>query len=163
MLIRILFLLAAFACSVKGDLFTDISQLPKRNYDFVIIGAGAAGNVVASRLTDNPSFSVLVIEAGVTNEGVVPIAVPFLAPTNQPQSAVTWNYTTVPQSSLNGRILTYPRGRVLGGSSSINFLVYTRGSNEGYDQWANLTGDDSWAWSNLEPFYLKVSFVFFTA
>lgn len=90
-------------------------------------------------------------------------------------TAVTWNYTTVPQSRLDGRILTYPRGRVLGGSSSISkfllivfilegysflidFLVYTRGSNEGYDQWANLTGDDSWAWSNLEPFYLKVLF-----
>lgn len=158
MLIPIPFILTAFACSVKGGLFTDISQLPERTYDFVIIGgkfniccsathsissrnneAGAAGNVLASRLTENPSFSVLVIEAGVTyvfedshcnllrelklpqrNEGVVPIAVPFLAPTNQPQSAVTWNYTTVPQSSLNGRILTYPRGRVLGGSSSIS-------------------------------------------
>ncbi|KLO19171.1 aryl-alcohol-oxidase from pleurotus Eryingii [Schizopora paradoxa] len=109
--------------------------------------AGAAGNVVASRLSENPNFSVLVVEAGVTNEGVVPIAVPFLAPTNQPMTAVTWNYTTVPQSNLDGRILTYPR----------DFLVYTRGSNEGYDQWANLIGDDSWAWRNLEPFYLKSS------
>ncbi|KLO19189.1 aryl-alcohol oxidase-like protein [Schizopora paradoxa] len=149
--------LIALADFVASALLTDASQLKKDNYDFVIVGAGAAGNALASRLTENPSFSVLVIEAGVTDEGVVGIEVPFLAPTNTPMTAVSWNFTTVPQTSLDNRILTYPRGRVLGGSSSINFLVYTRGSNEEYDRWAELTGDPGWQWSNVEQFYLKSS------
>jgi len=72
-------------------------------------------------------------------------------------TSVTWNFTTTPQTSLDNRVLTYPRGRVLGGSSSINFLVYTRGSNEEYDRWAKITGDSGWEWSNVEQFYLKSS------
>lgn len=152
----IFLVLAALAKAVTSALFTDVSQLPKNEYDFVIVGAGAAGNALASRLTENPAFSVLVIEAGVTDQGVLGIEVPFLAPSNQPMTAVTWNFTTTPQTSLGGRVLDYPRGRVLGGSSSINFLTYTRGSNEEYDRWAELTDDSGWAWENLSQFYFKV-------
>ncbi|KLO19185.1 aryl-alcohol-oxidase from pleurotus Eryingii [Schizopora paradoxa] len=153
----IVLVLAALAKAVSSALFTDVGQLSKTEYDFVIVGAGAAGNVLASRLTESKEFSVLVIEAGVTDQGVLGIEVPFLAPTNQPMTAVTWNFTTTPQTSLAGRVLNYPRGRVLGGSSSINFLTYTRGSNEEYDRWAELTGDSGWAWDNVAQFYFKSS------
>nr|ALS87662.1 extracellular aryl-alcohol oxidase-1 [synthetic construct] len=143
------------AIDFQRALYSDVSQLPKLKYDFVVIGAGAAGNVIAARLTENPKFSVLLIEAGISDQGVLGVQVPFLAPTNLPNSSVTWNYTTVPQTSLNNRVLAYSRGRVLGGSTSINLMTYTRGSDDEYNRWAELTGDDSWAWRNLEPFYLK--------
>ncbi|OSD00960.1 GMC oxidoreductase [Trametes coccinea BRFM310] len=152
--------LAAIAVSTNtayGALYNDASQLPNLKYDFVVIGAGAAGNVIAARLTENPKFSVLLIEAGISDQDVLGIEVPFLAPANLPNSSVTWNYTTTPQTSLNNRALAYSRGRVLGGSTSINLMTYTRGSDDEYDRWAELTGDDSWAWKNLEPFYLKSS------
>ncbi|CDO78115.1 Aryl-alcohol oxidase [Trametes cinnabarina] len=132
--------------TAHGALYSDVSQLPKLKYDFVVIGAGAAGNVIAARLTENPKFSVLLIEAGISDQGVLGVQVPFLAPTNLPNSSVTWNYTTVPQTSLNNRVLAYSRGHL---------MTYTRGSDDEYNRWAELTGDDSWAWRNLEPFYLK--------
>ena len=106
------------------------------------VAAGSAGNVVATRLTEDPACSVLVIEAGIksvcldppvvytsdnpstySNAGLVSVAAPFLAPTNIPNSSVTWNYTTTPQDELNGRALSYSRGRVLGGSSSLSMLL----------------------------------------
>ncbi|EKM52280.1 uncharacterized protein PHACADRAFT_260543 [Phanerochaete carnosa HHB-10118-sp] len=149
--------LVATANVANAALYTDASQLPTLSYDFVVIGAGAAGNVIATRLTENPNFSVLVIEAGISNQGVLGVEVPFLAPSNLPNSSVTWNYSTTPQAALNDRVLTYSRGRVLGGSSSINFLTYTRGSDDEYNRWAALTGDQSWAWNNVEQYYLKSS------
>ncbi|GJF00449.1 aryl-alcohol oxidase-like protein [Phanerochaete sordida] len=146
-------LLAATLAS--AELYTDASQLPDTVYDFVVVGAGTAGNVMAARLSENPKFTVLVIEAGISNEGVRTVEVPFLATQNIPATATTWNYTTVPQVGLGNRSVAYPRGRVLGGSSSINFLAYTRGADAEFDRWANLTGDAGWAWSNLAPYYLK--------
>ncbi|KIP06821.1 hypothetical protein PHLGIDRAFT_128071 [Phlebiopsis gigantea 11061_1 CR5-6] len=149
--------LALCADLAQAAVYTDAKHLPSASYDFVIVGAGTAGNVLASRLTEEGKYSVLVIEAGVTNEGVRNVEVPFLAPQNLPNSSVTWNYTTVPQTFLNDRYIGYTRGRLLGGSSSINFLGWTRGSNEEYDRWANLTGDEGWAWNNLAPYYFKTS------
>ncbi|EJF61540.1 aryl-alcohol oxidase-like protein [Dichomitus squalens LYAD-421 SS1] len=126
-------------------------------YDFVIVGAGAGGNVIAARLTEDPRFSVLLIEAGISHEGVLPVEIPFLAPTSFPNTSVTWNYSTTPQEGLNQRVLPYPRGRVLGGSTSINFMAYTRGSNEEFDRWAAITKDDGWSWKNVEIYYLRNS------
>ncbi|KIJ36597.1 GMC oxidoreductase [Sphaerobolus stellatus SS14] len=146
-----------FGASADALVFTDPKKLPKRKYDFVIVGAGTAGNVMANRLTENGQFSVLVIEAGVSNDGVLASAVPFLAPTSQPASPILWNYTTVPQKALNNRVLGYSRGRLLGGSSSVNFMTYTRGSDDDYNRWAKLIEDPTWSWKNLEPYYLKSS------
>lgn len=110
-----------------------------------------------------------------SHEGLETVESPFLLLENIPMSPITWNYTTVPQVGLNNRILTYPRGRLLGGSTSISefrfvltplrwliildFMTYTRGANEDYDRWANITHDKGWAWDNLDKYYRRVSFV----
>ncbi|KAF5316281.1 hypothetical protein D9619_006817 [Psilocybe cf. subviscida] len=122
---------------------------------YILYPGGTAGNVVANRLTENPRVSVLVIEAGGLPDGNLNISIPFFAPRATPKTSVDWNYTTVPQPGLNGRVLTYPRGFVLGGSSSVNYLVYTRGSKEDYDRYARLSGDPGWGWDRLLPYFKK--------
>ncbi|KAF7798268.1 hypothetical protein EIP86_009485 [Pleurotus ostreatoroseus] len=134
--------LTLYTYITKAALYTDSSQLPSLEYDFVVIGA-----------TDTSR----------SDEGILDVHVPFLAYLDLPNSSVTWNYTTTPQAALNNRVLPYSRGRVLGGCSSINLMTYTRASNDDYDRWAKITGDRSWAWENLAPYYFKVSFFTFSA
>ncbi|KAF9002564.1 aryl-alcohol oxidase-like protein [Cyathus striatus] len=118
------------------------------------ISGGTAGSVIANRLTENPNFRVLVLEAGPSNQGVLDIESPGLD-FNLENSPFDWNFTTIPQAGLLNRPLAYPRGHVLGGSSSINAMFYTRGSSDDYDRWAAVTGDDGWSWSKILPFILK--------
>ncbi|KAF7432616.1 hypothetical protein PC9H_004558 [Pleurotus ostreatus] len=125
-------------------------------YDFIVVGGGTAGNVVANRLSEDPLIQVLVIEAGGSNERLNGIEMPFLlAPAFD--TTYSWNFTTVPQPGLGGRSLPFARGFVLGGSSSINGMIYSRGSAEDYDATAQLTGDEGWAWDNLQPYIRKAS------
>ncbi|KAK0463274.1 aryl-alcohol oxidase-like protein [Desarmillaria tabescens] len=138
--------------------YDDPSQLPTdKQYDFVVVGAGTAGNVIAARLAENANTSVLVVEAGRNNVGYDSdlITIPFLGPQASPHTSFDWNYTTVPQEPLNNQLIAYPRGYVFGGSSSTNYMVYTRGSSDDYDRFAELAGDDGWNWDNLFPYALK--------
>ncbi|KAI0077524.1 aryl-alcohol-oxidase from pleurotus Eryingii [Panus rudis PR-1116 ss-1] len=132
------------------------SELTKKTYDFVIVGGGTAGSVLASRLSENSKVSVLVIEAGINNEGILNVEVPFLGVT-LPGTSVDWNFTTTPQSGLGGRVLPYTRGFVLGGSSSVNLLTYHRGSDDVWNRWASLTNDQGWSWNSVQQYYLKSS------
>ncbi|KAK0482221.1 aryl-alcohol-oxidase from pleurotus Eryingii [Armillaria novae-zelandiae] len=131
----------------------DPNNVLNATYDFIIVGAGTAGSVVASRLTEDSACSVLIIEAGTSDENVLDIEVPFLSSSLLSPSSLTWNYSTVAQEGLDDRTISYVRGKVFGGSSSTNFLGYTRGSDDEYDRWANITMDSGWSWTNLEPFY----------
>ncbi|KAJ7919791.1 aryl-alcohol-oxidase from pleurotus Eryingii [Mycena leptocephala] len=141
---------------------TDLDQL-NLEFDFIVVGdtdfylceGGTAGNVVANRLSEDPDRSVLVLEAGGSNADVLDIIVPFYGPRATPNTPQDWNFTTTPQAGLNGRSLAYNRGFVLGGSSSVNYMVYTRGSKEDFDRWAKVTGDDGWSWDNLVPYMKK--------
>ncbi|KAF8797579.1 aryl-alcohol oxidase-like protein [Phlegmacium glaucopus] len=147
---------AAVTSSVSGALFTNPSQVPKNTkYDFIIVGGGAGGAVLANRLTELPGFHVLLIEAGSSDFNNPAITIPGLAATLT-NTQFDWNFTTVNQPGMNGRPLAYPRGHVLGGSTSINFMAFTRGSKDDYNRWAKVTGDQGWSWNSLFPYMLKM-------
>ncbi|KAI0039272.1 GMC oxidoreductase [Auriscalpium vulgare] len=112
---------------------------------------GVGGGVLARRLSENPDTRTLLIEAGPNNEGILPVQVPLLCTSLNPDTAYDWNYTTTPQTGLGGTVLDYPRGRLLGGSSSINYMAWTRGSRDDYDRLARVSGDAGWAWDALVP------------
>jgi choline dehydrogenase len=121
-------------------------------YDYVVIGAGSAGCVVASRLTEDPETSVLLLEAG--NPDTKPeIQIP-LECTNLPGSEVDWGYFSEPEPYLNSRKIFCPRGKVVGGSSSINFLLYVRGNPRDYDRWQEL-GNPDWSYQDMLPYFKK--------
>ena len=123
-----------------------------QTFDYVIAGAGPAGCVLANRLSADSGVSVLLLEAGPKDRHPllhIPAGYAKLKP-----SAYNWGYSTVPQNELNGRELWYPQGRVVGGASSINAMIYTRGANSDYDEWASL-GCDTWSYEHVLPFFKK--------
>jgi choline dehydrogenase len=123
-------------------------------FDYVIIGAGTAGCVLANRLTADPRNSVLLLEAGGKDDWIwIHIPVGYLYCIGNTRT--DWCYKTEPEAGLNGRSINYPRGRVLGGSSSINAMLYLRGQARDYDEWAQLTGDPGWSWQNVLPIFMK--------
>lgn len=122
-------------------------------YDFVIIGAGSAGCVLAHRLTTSGDLRVLLLEAGGADRHPL-IHMPAGLAGLVGNQDINWNYYTEPVSALEGRRLYWPRGRVLGGSSSINAMCYTRGHAQDYDEWARLT-DERWSYSNVLPLFRK--------
>jgi choline dehydrogenase-like flavoprotein len=121
-------------------------------HDVIVVGAGAAGCVLASRLTEDPSVSVLLLEAGSRSrklEVKIPAAFSRLYRTN-----VDWGDSTVPQPALDGREVVFPRGRMLGGSTSMNAMMVLRGHRADYDAWA-AAGCTGWAWSDVEPSFAR--------
>jgi len=123
-------------------------------YDYIIVGAGTAGCVLANRLTQDRNVEVLLIEAGARDDYLwIHIPVGYLHCIGNPRT--DWLFNTEPDPGLGGRALIYPRGKVLGGSSSINGMIYMRGQKEDYERWAEASGDDSWRWEQVLPFFKK--------
>jgi choline dehydrogenase len=121
-------------------------------FDYIIIGAGTAGCLLANRLSTDASKRVLLIEAGRRDDyHWIHIPVGYLHCIGNPRT--DWLYNTEPDAGLNGRTLRYPRGKTLGGSSSINGMIYMRGQSRDYDQWAQLSGDASWTWDKVLPYF----------
>jgi len=122
-------------------------------YDYIIVGGGSAGSVLAARLTEDRNTTVCLLEAGPADRSVLihcPAGIALLAQTGQ----ANWAFETVPQPGLNGRRGYQPRGKVLGGSSSINAMIYVRGQREDYDGWA-AEGNTGWGWSDVLPYFKR--------
>jgi choline dehydrogenase len=123
-------------------------------FDYVIIGAGSAGCVLANRLSEDPSVRVLVLEAGGSDRSIfVSMPSAFSIPMNTKR--FNWGMTTEPEPGLGGRVMNLPRGKGLGGSSSINGMCYVRGNPMDFELWSAL-GADGWHWANVLPYYQRM-------
>ncbi|KAK7451165.1 hypothetical protein VKT23_012496 [Stygiomarasmius scandens] len=138
-------LLVAFGCPFANALV----------YDYVVLGGGTAGLVVANRLSEDSSKEVLVLEAGPNAENLQEVFVPGLIGAGQAFTTLNWAYNTVPQEHLNNRTLTLNAGKALGGSTVINSMVFTRAEKQQYDAWGILNNDSSWTWDSLLPYFRK--------
>src|SRR5262245_25109983 len=123
------------------------------SFDYIVIGAGSAGCLLASRLSADPRNRVLLLEAGGKDDWIwFHIPVGYLFAIGNPRA--DWMFETDPTPGLNGRSLNYPRGKVIGGSSAINAMIYMRGQAADYDGWRQL-GLTGWGWDDVKPFFLR--------
>ncbi len=133
---------------MKGDILQDFGE-----WDVVIVGAGSAGCVLANRLSSDPSLRVLLLEAGGSDNRLwVHVPVGYLYAMGDP--SLDWCLKTEPDPGLNGRSLNYPRGKVLGGCSSINGMIYMRGQARDYDLWRQM-GNPGWGWDDVLPYFRR--------
>jgi choline dehydrogenase-like flavoprotein len=129
------------------------TKMSHNEFDYVVIGGGSAGSVMAGRLSEDPHTSVALFEAGGKGDSWV-VKAPAGAVAMLPTSLNNYAYETVPQPGLNGRRGYQPRGKCLGGSSAINAMVYVRGHPSDYDHWAAL-GNPGWSYDDMLPYFLK--------
>ena len=123
-------------------------------YDYVVVGAGSAGAVIAARLSEDPGVTVLLLEAGGETEGVDEISVPAAFSTLF-KTRWDWNYSTTEQKQLHGRRAYWPRMKALGGCSSMNAMIYIRGNRADYDSWRDQYGAAGWGFDDVLPYFVK--------
>lgn len=138
----------------SGPALCSLEEFLSQTYDYVIVGGGTAGLVVAARLTENPAVKVGVLEAGKNRMDDKQISTPCLYPSLIGRPEYDWCMSSIPQPNAGGKTYSMPRGKVLGGSSAINYLMYVRGSRKDYDSWAEI-GNKGWGWDDLVPYFRK--------
>ena len=143
----------------KLELYEQEKALPVegREFDYIVVGGGSAGCVLANRLSEDKNVTVLLLEAGKADEKVWEVSIPaasvFLQ--NNANTQTDWAFRTVEQKNTQQRVHKWPRGKVLGGCSSINWMVYVRGTKEDYDHWARDLGCPGWSSSHVLPYFIK--------
>lgn len=133
----------------------DLHEFTQNSYDYVIAGGGTAGLVLAARLSEDPNVTVAVIEAGQSRLDDPNVDIPALCFQMLTNPAYDWTFSTVPQKGTGGKVHNVPRGKMLGGSSGNNYLVYVRGTTEEYNDWAALTGDEGWNAQSMLKYHRK--------
>ncbi|KAK3985153.1 hypothetical protein QBC44DRAFT_362517 [Cladorrhinum sp. PSN332] len=128
-------------------------EFAARRYDYIIVGGGTAGLAVAARLAENPALTIGVLEAGGKGDGIDDIDIPGHSG-RALGGPLDWHFETVPQPGLGGRKLPWNRGKVVGGSSALNYMTWNRASREDYDAWEEL-GNPGWGWDSLLPYFKK--------
>ncbi|MGZ3347002.1 MAG: GMC family oxidoreductase, partial [Caulobacteraceae bacterium] len=130
------------------------AQTAGETFDYIIVGAGTAGCVLANRLSADPTIRVCLLEAGGPDTKAV-IRVPAAVAAAIADPALGWGYSTAPQEAANGKTVPLPRGRVIGGSSSINGMVYFRGHPRDFDDWSSVHGATGWSYDELLPYFKR--------
>lgn len=127
-----------------------------RSYSYIVIGAGSAGCVMAARLSEDPSARILVLESGPMDRSLYMLRMPAALAKPLESQKYNWDYYSEPEPYLDGRRISYPRGRVVGGSSSINGMVYLRGNPQDYNRWAQDFGLSGWDYAHCLPYFKKM-------
>ncbi len=127
--------------------------MPEEEFDYIVVGAGSAGCVLAGRLSEDPAARVLLLEAGPADRSLW-IHLPIGYGKTMWSPTYNWRFETDPDPNMNGRRIYWPRGKTLGGSSAINGLIYIRGQREDYDHWAAL-GNGGWGYDDVLPYFIK--------
>ncbi|KAF9875069.1 putative GMC oxidoreductase [Colletotrichum karsti] len=131
-----------------------VAKTMAETFDYIVVGGGTAGLTVANRLTEDPSVTVLVLEAGGDHSDDLNVLAPGLFPVMYGDPEYDWDYKTVPQSAANNTVVAHVRGKQLGGSSAMNFMVWTHPSRQDIDNWGEL-GNKDWSWDALTPYFRK--------
>ena len=126
--------------------------MAETGYDYIIVGSGSAGSVLANRLSARPEIKVLLLEAGGSDKSFYVRMPAGIANLSGPR--FNWGYETAPQAAMKGRRMYWPRGRLIGGSSSVNAMVYMRGQSADYDHWRQL-GNAGWSYHDVLPYFKK--------